>query len=117
MKLIESENRTWEEKTGYSKKILLDQIELEKFGSLIQEIKIKSGETAQEHYHKKQTEVFYFQNKNGSWIVNGEKIAPDAGDVLIIEPLDRHTVVNNSSEDYVYLAVKFNYAPNDSYWK
>ncbi len=117
MRFIESGNRSWEEKQGYSKKVFLDEENLGQPGFLMQEIKIRTGETAQEHYHKKQTEIFYFYTKNGYWIVNGEKITPNVGDMLVIEPLDKHTVVNNSSKDYIYLAIKFNYEPNDSYWK
>jgi quercetin dioxygenase-like cupin family protein len=117
MKMIESEGKPWAEKQGYSKKVLLDEKDLREFGSLVQEIKIKSGETAKEHYHKKQTEVFYFSDNNGYWVINGEKVFPNAGDVLIVEPLDKHAVINNSLKDYIYLAIKFNYSLNDSYWK
>lgn len=117
MKIIKSGSKTWLEKPGYSKKILLDEKDLGQFGSLMQEIKIKAGETAKEHFHKKQTEVFYFSNNNGYWIVNGEKITPDVGDVLIIEPFDKHATISNDKTDYVYLAVKFNYDPDDFYWK
>ena len=116
MKIIKSENKVWAEKQGYDKKILLDGENLGEFSSLMQEIRIKSGETAKKHYHKKQTELFYFPNKEGYWIVNGEKFTPGIGDLLIIEPLDKHTVVNNGPKDYVYLAIKFNYDSNDSYW-
>lgn len=116
MRIIKSGAKTWLEKPGYSKKVLLDKLDLGKF-SHIQEVKIEPGETAEEHFHKKQTEVFYFSNRNGYWIVNGEKISPDAGDVLIIEPFDRHSAINNSSRDYVYLAIKFNYDSSDLYWK
>jgi gentisate 1,2-dioxygenase len=115
MKLIKSKSKAWAEKEGYSKKVLLEGKSLGKF-SHIQELKIKPGDTAEEHYHKKQTEVFYFFNKDGYWIVNGEKISPDVGDVLIIEPLDMHSATSNGLKNYVYLAVKFNYDPDDLYW-
>ena len=61
MKTIRSNQKEWLENKGYSKKILLDDENL-KSGSLVQEIKIKAGEKAGEHYHQKQTEVFYFLN-------------------------------------------------------
>ena len=116
MKIIKSTQKEWMENKGYSKKILLDCESL-KTGSLIQEIKIKAGERAGEHYHKKQTEVFYFLNNFGYWIVNGEKHEFEAGDILIIEPNDKHIVVNESDKDYIYLAIKYNYEDgNDSFW-
>lgn len=116
MRFIESGSKQWEEKQGYSKRILLEREDLKRPFDLIQEIKIKVGETAKEHYHKKQTEIFYFSSKNGYWIVNDKKINPNIGDVLAIEPFDKHTAVNNSHKDYIYLALKINYDPNDIYW-
>lgn len=104
----------WEEKVGFSKKILFKP---NRNGIVVQEVKIKSREMAKSHYHKKQTEVFYFLNDNGYWLVNSEKIEPRVGEVLIIEPNDRHEVVNHSSADYIYLAFKYNYEENDSYYE
>jgi len=112
VKIIKSENKEWQGGKGYSKKILFKPNEN---SIVVQEVKIGSGETAKSHYHKKQTEVFYFLNDNGYWLVNNEKIEPRVGEVLIIEPNDRHEVVNNSSADYIYLALKYNYEENDSF--
>lgn len=116
MKLIKSTEKQWQEKTGYSKKIILTGDDLRQPGSLVQELKIKPGETAVSHHHKKQTEIFYFLNSNGYFIVNGEKMELQAGDTLVIEPNDAHTVVNNTNNDFLYVAFKFNYGENDSYW-
>lgn len=116
MKTIRSNQKEWLENKGYSKKILLDDENL-KSGSLVQEIKIKAGEKAGEHYHQKQTEVFYFLNNFGYWLINGEKYQFEAGDILIIEPNDIHAVINESSQDYLYLAIKYNYEDSsDSFW-
>ena len=108
MKLIKNNESRWQEKEGYSKKILLEGV--------VQEIKIKAGETAKSHHHKVQKEIFYFLSDFGYWIVNGEQIKPKIGDCLIIEPMDKHTVINESEKDYIYLAFKINYAENDLYW-
>lgn len=117
MKVIKSQNKEWLDKQGYSKRVLLDGKNLGQTGFLLQEIKIKIGETVKEHYHKKQTEIFYFLTKNGYWIINGEKMTFEIGEVLVIEPLDKHMTVNDSSKDYIYLAFKLNYHPNDFYWQ
>lgn len=85
-------------------------------GALVQKIKIKAGETAESHYHKKQTEMFYFFDDRWYWIVNGEKIYPKAGDLLVIQPNDKHTVFANSDEDYIYLVFKVNYEGDDLIW-
>ena len=75
------------------------------------------GEIAQSHYHKIQTEIFYFLNDCGYWIVNWKTIQPKVWDVLLIEPDDRHIVVNDSKQDYFYLAFKVDYVLDDSYWE
>jgi len=115
MKIIKSEDREWLEKEGYSKKIFLDEKDLNYPGILVQEIRIKSGDEAKEHYHKRQTEIFYFLTENGYWIINKEKYFFKKGDILTIEPFDKHAVLNDSTEDYIYLAFKFNYIPEDLY--
>lgn len=115
MKVIKSSEKNWEDKQGYSKKILLDQVEQK--GVIFQQVKIEAGETARRHYHKKQTEIFYFLNMNGYWLVNGKKLEFETGEILIIEPLDKHEVVNNTSEDYLYLAFKYDYDPEDIFWE
>jgi quercetin dioxygenase-like cupin family protein len=62
-----------------------------------------------------QTEVFYFFDDTGYRIVNGETIRPKAGDVLVIEPNDNHTAVNETDRDYIYICFKINYVPGDFY--
>jgi oxalate decarboxylase/phosphoglucose isomerase-like protein (cupin superfamily) len=116
MKVVKSEDKEWLEKKGYSKKIFLDEKELNYPGSLIQKIKIKPGEGAEEHYHKKQTEIFYFLTENGYWIINGERMNFKKGDVLVLEPFDKHITLNESKQDYIYIAFKFNYEDEDLYW-
>ena len=117
MKIIRAQEKKWQGKQGYSKKIFLDEKDLNYPGALFQEIKIKSGETAEAHHHKVQTEVFYFLTKRGYWMINGEQKEFEIGDVLVIEPGDIHSVTNDTSEDYVYLAFKFNYNSHDLYWE
>ena len=117
MKIIKSQDKEWlEREGGYSKKILLDEKDLSRPGSLIQYIRIKPGETAKSHYHKKQTEIFYFLNENGHWIIDGKKMSFKTGDILVVEPPEKHIIVNDTNEDYIYLAIKFDYDPKDSYY-
>lgn len=117
MKIVKSKDKQWLEKQGYSKKVILDEKDLKQKDSFVQEVKIKAGQTAKNHYHKIQTEVFYFLTENGYWIINGKKMSFKTGDVLVIEPFDKHEVVNDTSKDYLYLAVKYDYAPDDLYWE
>jgi len=116
MKLIRSSERKWEDKQGYSKKIILDEKDLNHPGALVQLLRIKPKEVVKAHYHKKQMEIFYFLNDNGYFVVNGKRINLESGDVLVIGPNDKHSVVNSSDEDFVYIAFKLNYDPDDFYW-
>lgn len=116
MKLIRSDEKQWQDKEGYSKKVILNGADLDFPGALVQQIKIKPGETAASHYHQKQTEIFYFLNGNGYFIVNGEKISLQAGDALVVEPNDKHTVINETNQDFLYVAFKLNYAEQDLFW-
>lgn len=116
MKIIKSDSKNWIEKTGYSKKIYLDEKDLNQKGALVQKNKIKSGQIAESHFHKKQTEIFYFLNNNGYFIVNGKKIELKNDDVLVIEQFDKHTVINKTKEDFLYMAFKLNYSEDDIFW-
>ncbi len=117
MKLIRAAEKLWAEKEGYSKKVFLTEKDLNSPGNHVQLIKIKPRVSVRNHYHKIQTEIFYFLDQNGYFVVNGEKMAADIGDLIVIEPNDRHYTVNNTDNDYVYLAVKINYQEDDFYWE
>lgn len=116
MKFIRSDEKQWSDKNGYSKKIFLNEKDLKHPGVLVQQLKIKPRDEAAIHHHKKQTEIFYFLNNFGYFIVNGQKIVPEIGDVLVVEPNDKHTVINESGENYLYVAFKINYDEKDLFW-
>jgi len=117
MQFIKSTDKEWEDKKGYSKKIFLTEKDLNKKGMHVQEIRIKAGETAANHYHKKQTEIFYFLNDNGHFEVDKKIIRPKKGEIIVIKPLDRHKVVNDTKKDFLYMAFKFDYEPEDIIWE
>lgn len=116
MKKLKDTDGEWLDKRGYSKKVFLDDKALNKPGIFFQKIKIKPGDTVKNHYHKKATEIFYFLNSKGYFVVNGGKVILEKGDTLVIEPGENHEVVNNSEEDFLYLAFKFDSDDEDLYW-
>ncbi len=115
MKFVQWESKQREDKQWYSKKIYLNEDDLHTPWALVQQLSVPAGQRAEIHYHKVQTEIFYFFDDAWYWIVNGEKIHPKAWDVLVIEPNDRHTVVNETTKDYIYICFKINYIANDFY--
>ena len=116
MKIIRSEEKQWEEKEGYSKKIFLDEKDINHPGALVQKVKIKAGEVVKEHYHKKQTEIFYFLDSNSSWVINDKEMNFKEGDFLVLEPFEKHSVSNNTKEESTILTFKLNYIDKDLYW-
>lgn len=116
MKFLQENTFEWKDKQGYSKKIFLTEDDLKHPGTLVQMIKIKAHDEAKSHFHKKQTEVFYFLNANGYFTVNGEKIIPKVGDIIVIEPHDKHIVTNDTDNDFLYMAFKVNFDEEDCYW-
>jgi quercetin dioxygenase-like cupin family protein len=113
MRHILATNTPWQHKPGYSKRIYATPTELGQPGLLVQELQIAPGQVAKNHYHKRQTEIFYFTNTVGQFDVNGKTIPLQVGDVLIIEPNDWHEVRNDSTENFRYVAFKFNFVEND----
>jgi quercetin dioxygenase-like cupin family protein len=117
MKFICSWDRLWDDRQWYSKKIFVTDLELGTPGAHVQQVKIKPHDIAKNHYHKVQTEIFYFLNENGYFIVNGKRVPAKTGDVIVIEPWDMHEVVNDTDEDFLYMAFKLNYKQEDLYWE
>jgi mannose-6-phosphate isomerase-like protein (cupin superfamily) len=113
MQHIKNANATWTRKSGYSKKVLATPEILKHTGLLVQELEISPGQVAKYHYHKRQTEIFYFLNTVGEFWVNGANVPLDVGDLLVVEPNDKHEVRNTSTEPYRYVAFKFNWVEDD----
>ncbi|MCH7492145.1 cupin domain-containing protein [Patescibacteria group bacterium] len=115
VKHISNADKQWLDKPGYSKKPLALPEDIGQPGLLVQELKIAPGQVCENHYHKLQTEIFYFTNVNGRFVVNGEVINLEPGDVLIVEPDDWHAVSNHSKHDFRYVVFKFNWEEGDYY--
>jgi quercetin dioxygenase-like cupin family protein len=113
MKIFKSKQSSWIDRAGYSKKILATPEQLAIPGILVQQIRIAPGQVAKNHYHKKQTEIFYFLNTVGTFSINNKPIDLEVGDVLVVEPNDLHEVSNEGVEDFLYIAFKHNWEEND----
>ena len=116
MKYIPNASKPRQQNQGYSKQILATAQEIWHPWAQVQTVKVQPGEMAQPHIHKIQTEVFYFLTDNGYRIVNGERIQPKVGDVLMIQPNDVHAVGNETQEDYVYLCFKVDYTDQGDFY-
>lgn len=117
MKLIKVEKKKWQDREGYSKKIFFEDKKRNQLGTLVQMISIKAGEKVKPHYHKKQTAMFYFLNSNGYFTINNKRVNIEKGDVLVIEPNDKHSSVNNTNENFEFIAFIVDYTADDIFWE
>ena len=117
MRHIQSTEPSWIEKEGYSKRVFVNGGDMGLPGILVQEVRIKPREEAASHFHSKQTEIFYFLNSNGFFVVDGVRIDPKPGDIIVVEPDEKHIVTNNTESDFLYIAFKANWSEDDIVWE
>jgi quercetin dioxygenase-like cupin family protein len=100
---------------GYSKRVVLAESQLGIPGSFLQEVRFKKGDKVLPHHHRTQTEVFYAVTR-AFFVINGEEVVMEPGDIVICEPGDVHgnPVI---PEDMIILVLKIDYANNDTVWE
>ena len=62
--------------------------------------------------HQEMYEIYLIARGTSLAVVNGEEIPLEAGDMLVIEPAERHTL-RESSDDYLHFVVQTPYTPGD----
>ena len=55
------------------------------------------------HYHEKRESIIVAISGQATEILEGKEIPVKAGDVIFIPPGEKHTVINNSNQDFRYL--------------
>ena len=71
------------------------------------------GETLGQHYHSEVEETFYVVEGAATFVVNEERLAVAAGDVLRMEAADRHDILNDSGQPCKLVFIKCPYLPKD----
>jgi mannose-6-phosphate isomerase-like protein (cupin superfamily) len=71
----------------------------------IAEVRIPSGESVLEHFHKATEEVYYILSGQGEMYLESEAETVGPGDAVIILPGQRHKIANHCKEDLVMLVV------------
>lgn len=116
MKIVKHRKIEWTKSTGYSKKILLTDSEIKMKGTLIQLAEVEPGEREKPHYHKTTTEILYVLEGRGYISMGEERPRIEAGDIILLEQGDGHSVVNDSEGALVILVFKINASEGDKYW-
>lgn len=106
----------WKKRFVYLKSVVFDEENLGQKGAKFQIVKFPSGSRIGPHYHKKIREVFFVKSGKGTFIFNGEASKAKEGDVFLCEPNDVHEVINNSTEEFVFLIFKTNEMEGDIFW-
>ncbi len=64
------------------------------------------------HVHDEMFEVYLIARGSSTAVVDGEAVALAAGDVLVVEPGERHTF-SESSDDYLHFVIQTPFVPGD----
>lgn len=115
MKEIDEANKTWEQREGYSKKVLYPAKELPGKTNQLQRMQIKKGQKVKEHYHKNTSELFYCMSGKAIFKINGKTIEMKKGKAVLCEAGEKHEVLE-VKEDLEFLTFKINQKENDTVW-
>lgn len=100
-------------KSDYSKQILFSLSDFEEKGHLLQTVTIPPQTKQREHYHHKQTEVWYVLEGEAEIFLKGEKYFAHPGDAFIASPKERHNLWNKTDKDFKVLVYKINMPEDD----
>ena len=77
------------------------------------ETRLPKGNDFKEQWHEQSTEMVYFLDR-GIVIVDGDKYELQGGDILILQPKERHKIIAEYN-DVTMLAIRFPNLPDDKY--
>jgi len=116
MKLIRRESNNWVQADGYRKNILMTENEIGVKGSLTQIVVVEAGSQVKPHYHKRTSELIYVIEGDCLFTVNDRTFPLQTGDLLLTEPGDIHSLVNDGPSAWQALVFKINAVADDSFW-
>ncbi len=115
MKLVKDDEKEWQERAGYSKKILLNEDELKSSGHLVQIVKSEAHTKIKPHYHKQTIEIFYILKGNAILYFGDNKFRTQPGDMFLCEPGEVYGVINDTNKEFSLLVFKINAQEEDRY--
>jgi quercetin dioxygenase-like cupin family protein len=102
----------------YSKKIIFNLEDFNNTGHLLQTVNIPPNTKQRQHFHHKQTEVFYILEGECIININGEDFTAKPGDSFICEPKDKHYLWNKSDCEFKLLVFKIDLSKDeDTVWE
>lgn len=64
------------------------------------------------HYHNEMNDIYLIASGTSTAIVNGREVKLKKGDVLVVEPLEKHTF-KESSDDYFHFVINMPFVKED----
>ena len=116
MKLIKADTNNWIHADGYRKNILMTGDQIGAKGNLAQIVVVEAGSRVKPHYHKRTSELIYITEGSCLFTVNDSTFPLKPGDLLLTEPGDIHSLVNDGQTAWRALVFKVNAVANDSFW-
>ena len=104
----------WEQGRGYRKRRMDPDGTLPHQVDLLEEVRLKAGETVPFHFHRNQTEIF-FVLALGLITIDGVAVEAREGDVIVCEPGDVHGMPHIEN-DFGLLVMKIDYDSDDTVW-
>lgn len=116
MKYI-SRMKKWTLQDGYKRDVLLS-FGNEKYPNIqIQLTQIAAHEKVGSHFHAKQTEFIFFLKGLCDYIFEKATVTMHPGDLLIIDPGESHSTINNYDKTSEFLTLKVNGSTDDTIWE
>ncbi len=66
---------------------------------------LEPGQEVEEHQHPDAEEVFFILSGEGMMLVDGQPVPLTAGNLLLIEPGERHLLRNNRTDTLTFITV------------
>jgi quercetin dioxygenase-like cupin family protein len=117
MKEIRLDEKNWIIARGYKKQILASEDVFKAAGVLAQVVVIGPQETVEPHYHKETYEFYYVISGFCKIRISENERELRAGEMMLTEPGDIHSVYNGGVDDFVVLVFKSNARKDDTFWQ
>jgi quercetin dioxygenase-like cupin family protein len=66
---------------------------------------LEPGQGVEEHQHRDAEEVFFILSGQGVMLVDGQPVPLTAGNLLLIEPGERHLLSNNGADLLTFITI------------
>lgn len=105
------------QEVDYSKMIIFSADDFEEEGHLLQVVTVPPRTRQRLHFHREQIEVFYVLEGQALIRLGGEDFVARPGDAFVCSPGDKHSLWNESDEDFRLVVFKINTpAEDDTDW-